>query len=69
MKDSGNREPKTDLYQNYKRFCDETERNGLQKSNFYRAMRDKGFKEQKSNGQRFFTGISLREKIVEDMPF
>ena len=69
VKDSSNRELKTDLYLSYKRFCDETERSALQKSNFYRAMRDKGFKEQKSNGKRFFAGLRFKEKLVEELPF
>ena len=62
------REEKQILYRSYSSFCDETGRPPLQKTSFYRAVRDKGFIEQKSNGVRYFVGLQLKEKSTDIIP-
>lgn len=46
------------LFSKYKDYCEETERVSLTKNNFYKSLRIKGCKDFKTNGERFFRGIS-----------
>lgn len=55
--DERGRIERTELYNKYSAFCEDTERQSLTKNNFYKALRIKGYTELKTNGHRYFKGI------------
>ena len=62
----GERAERGQLFSAYQRYCTETERQALNRNNFYRALRSKGFTESKDNdGNRLFNGISLTKNCRE----
>lgn len=58
IKDEVGRIERTELYDKYNEYCEETDRQSLTKNNFYKSLRVKGYSEIKSNGYRYFKGIS-----------
>lgn len=58
--DSANKINRADLYKAYKEFCEEWERQGHTKSNFFKALRNKGFLEARMAGGICFCGIKER---------
>ncbi len=56
------------LFAKYSSYCAETERQPLNRNGFYRAMRFKGYREIKTNGDRFFQGISLSKTALKTAP-
>lgn len=68
VRDPDKQENRVDLFRAYSAYCAAAERQALSKTNFFKAMRVKGFSEVKtvgvnergvkSNGVRFFKGIS-----------
>jgi len=56
------------LYQKYDSYCLSTDRTPLNRNNFYRAMRSKNFREIKSNGLRYFEGISFDDPEPKKCP-
>ena len=54
----GRRAERGALFDAYKRYCFESDRQGLTRNNFYRSMRVKGYGEIKSEGTRYFTGVA-----------
>lgn len=56
------------LYQKYEGYCLSTDRTSLNRNNFYRAMRAKDFREVKSNGLRYFEGISFDDPEPKKCP-
>lgn len=58
---------RTELYNKYNAFCEDTDRQSLTKNNFYKAMRTKGYSELKTNGYRYFKGIEYG-KIAQNCP-
>ena len=59
---------RTDLYKEYTTYCEEEERQSHKKNAFFKALRNKGFKEMKSGGDMYFTGIRFRETGSDFMP-
>lgn len=59
--DEKGRIERTELYNKYNAFCEDTDRQSLTKNNFYKAMRTKGYSEIKTNGYRYFKGILYEE--------
>ena len=58
------------LYDDYSRYCQETERQALNKNNFFRAIRTRGICERKTNigtqrGMSVFCGISFLDAVRE----
>ena len=64
----GARVERGQLYQKYDAYCLSTDRTPLCRNNFYIAMRAKDFREVKSNGLRYFEGISLENNSPEKCP-
>jgi P4 family phage/plasmid primase-like protien len=64
----GARVERGQLYQSYDSYCFSTDRTSLSRNGFYRAMRMKDFKEVKSNGLRYFEGISFDAPAVKKCP-
>lgn len=60
--DEGGRSERTELYNRYEKYCEDTDRQSLTKNNFYKSLRVKGYKDFKTGGYRYFKGIS-DEKI------
>ena len=56
------------LYQKYDSYCLSTDRTALSRNSFYRAMRAKDFREVKSNGLRYFEGISFEDPTLKKCP-
>ena len=54
------------LYEAYKKYCDENERQALTSNNFYKSMRSKGFDDLKgkSNGYYYFKKIALNDTLA-----
>lgn len=59
---------RTDLYKEYTTYCEEEERQSHKKNAFFKALRNKGFKEMKSGGDMYFTGIRFRDSGSDFMP-
>lgn len=59
VKDEKGRIERTELYDKYSEYCEETDRQSLTKNNFYKSLRVKGYSEIKSNGYRYFKSISI----------
>jgi len=64
----GSRVERGQLYQKYDSYCLSTDRTSLSRNSFYRAMRMKDFKEVKSNGLRYFEGISFDPPTQKNSP-
>lgn len=56
------------LFRAYTDYCEETERQPLNRNGFYRAMRFKGYNEIKSCGERCFQGITLGKTAQNSAP-
>lgn len=54
------------LYQKYDSFCFSSGRTSLSRNSFYRAMRVKDIKEVKSNGLRYFEGVTTDKSALKD---
>lgn len=54
----GSRSERTELYNRYEKYCEDTDRQSLTKNNFYKSLRVKGYKDFKTGGYRYFKGIS-----------
>lgn len=63
VKDENGRIERTELYDKYNEYCEETDRQSLTKNNFYKSLRVKGYSEIKSNGYRYFKGISYLKSV------
>lgn len=59
--DNSGKVERTDLYRRYEKYCEDTDRQGLRKNNFYKSLRAKGYKDFKTGGYRYFKGISDRK--------
>ena len=66
--DEKGRIERTELYNKYNAFCEDTDRQSLTKNNFYKAMRTKGYSEIKTNGYRYFKGILYKENSPQTAP-
>lgn len=65
--EKGSRVERTEFYKDYCRYCEDTERQSLTRNNFYKSLRLKGFRDKRSDGNRFFQGIfygKFRPKTV-----
>ena len=59
--DSDNdRVDRTELYDKYTEYCKEAEREAHRKTNFFKALRNKGIPFKESHGKRWFTYIRLK---------
>lgn len=58
-----------ELYEHYDAWCEEWGRQGHLKSGFFKALRNKRFKEIKSNGDWYFCGIKMGKEEVDDEGF
>lgn len=58
---SGCRVDRSVLYQSYEQYCANNDRQSLSRTNFYKAMRSKGYNERKSNGINYIQGCSLEK--------
>lgn len=61
IEDEKGRIERTELYDKYSEYCEDTDRQSLTKNNFYKSLRVKGYSDNKSNGSRFFKGISYQK--------
>lgn len=79
-KDDNGKVPRSDLFEKYTEFCKEWERQPHQKTAFFKAMRNKAYREVKYNGNHVFYGLRLKgtdsddfmkvpEGNVDDIPF
>ena len=59
------KEERKKLYQSYSDYCYQNDRQALGQTQFYKALRVKGFSESKANKQRFFKGISLDKSALK----
>lgn len=72
--ENSDRLERKDLYEKYVEYCKEWERQSHTKNNFFKALRNKGFPEVKSNGIFYFCGIRWKNTdadgfmSVDDMP-
>ena len=59
------------LYSKYEEYCSENERQSLSKTNFYKALRTKGYSEISSCGTNFFKGLIFNKDILttDNPPF
>ena len=53
------------LYQSYSDYCYQNDRQALGQTQFYKALRVKGFSESKTNNKRFFKGITLDKSALK----
>ena len=56
------------LHEKYTKYCEEEERQSHKKNAFFKALRNKGFGEVKSNGTWYFHGIKLKDDSKDLMP-
>ena len=61
----GSKINRAELYQRYNTYCVENERQSLSRTNFFKALRSKGFSERKSNGINYIEGISLENPSLK----
>ena len=54
---------RTNLRDSYESFCNYADRTALSPHNFYRALKSKGFREVKNQGEYYFRGLSLGRNI------
>lgn len=66
--DKTGRVDRTELYDKYNAFCEESGRQSLTKNNFYKSLRVKGYAELKTNGHRYFKGIIYAENSSRTAP-
>lgn len=66
--DGNEKKDRTELYTVYENHCKDYGRTALTRQGFYRSMRIKGFKEEKSNGKRYFKGISTKKNCPKSAP-
>ena len=57
--------PRSDLYDKYAEYCKDWDRQSHTKNNFFKALRNKGYPEAKSNGTYFFRMIRWKNTDVE----
>ncbi len=66
--DEGSRSERTELYNRYEKYCEDTDRQSLTKNNFYKSLRVKGYKDFKTGGYRYFKGISDEKNCPTPAP-
>lgn len=66
--DKKGRIERTELYNKYNAFCEDTDRQSLTKNNFYKSLRVKGYCEIKTSGYRYFKGINYKENCSKNAP-
>lgn len=66
--DEKGRIERTELYNKYNAFCEDTDRQSLTKNNFYKSLRIKGYCEIKTSGYRYFKGINYKENCSKSAP-
>lgn len=66
--DEKGRIERTELYNKYNAFCEDTDRQSLTKNNFYKSLRVKGYCEIKTSGYRYFKGINYKENCSKNAP-
>ena len=64
--DTSQRIDRTDLYNSYTKYCESEERQSHKKNAFFKALRNKGFEDHKSNGKWYFYGIMLKSSLNQD---
>lgn len=65
VNDENGRIERTELYKKYSDFCEDTDRQSLTKNNFYKSLRVKGYCEIKTNGYRYFKGITYSKNYTK----
>lgn len=60
----GGRIKRSDLFEEYKRYCEENERVIYKKNIFFSNLREKGFEETKIRGIVYFMGIELKSEFI-----
>ena len=65
FRDPEGRVDRSTLYQKYDGYCSSNDRQSLSRTNFYKAMRSKGFNERKSCGINYIQGISLEKPSLK----
>lgn len=56
---------RSDLFEEYKRYCEENERVIYKKNIFFSNLREKGFEEVKVKGIMYFVGIELKSDFIQ----
>lgn len=56
---------RTELYNKYNAFCEDTDRQSLTKNNFYKSLRVKGYSEIKTSGYHYFKGIDYKKNCTK----
>ena len=67
VEDPKGKTPRATLFDKYTEYCKEWERQPHQKMNFFKALRNKGFRETKYSGNVVFYGIVLKDDSDEFM--
>ena len=65
QKTPGGRIKRSDLFEEYKRYCEENERVIYKKNIFFSNLREKGFEEVKVKGIMYFVGIELKSDFIQ----
>jgi phage/plasmid-associated DNA primase len=59
----GARSERAKLYDDYKAYCETSDRQYVTRNNFYKSMRVKGYRECKSMNGRFFEKVALKSAV------
>lgn len=65
--DASGRIERGKLYNEYMKYCSENERSPLSNTGFYRNLRNKGYKEAKIRGVRYFNGFKFNNTDFESL--
>lgn len=65
QKTPGGRIKRSDLFEEYRRYCEENERVIYKKNIFFSNLREKGFEEVKVKGIMYFVGIELKSDFIQ----
>ena len=66
--EDADRVKRTDLYNDYTEYCKNEDRQAHKKNAFFKALRNKGYKEIKSSGDVFFMGLKFRTGDTDFVP-
>ena len=66
-KNSNDKMSRNDVYEEYKEYCEQEERQAHSRTNLFKALRNKKVWESKSAKERYFIGIRLRNENEDDV--
>lgn len=65
IRDKGSRVERSSCYQKYDQYCQDNDRQSLSRTNFYKAMRSKGYEEKRTAAGRFICDISFEKSVTK----